>query len=205
MPTSEFVRADPNNHLSTFMIDHQSNAWPPAYSYGTWAWTVWLGKSGPTYYSTITYLRFDTSSIPDDATITGAVLKVTPASGTVNGDGRNFLVDWHAPDSWDPTDPADFHQPLAGSAATVALSAFSIGVEKEITLSIPSNVSKVGYTVFALGISGGQPSAQNALNESVYTDTKLVVTYTFPCYASKVLGVLAAKVNGVVPAKVIGV
>jgi len=206
MPSSEFVRADPNLYQSTYTLLRKSGSWPPTAYAGAYAWNALCVWSSPYFYSTMLYLRFDTSALPDDATITGAVLKITPLAGELNNaDTRNILVDWHTPALWDPTDPTDWHNPLSGSAASVALSAFTEGVEKQITLAIPTTVSKTGLTNLAVGISGGQPMGVNRLTEDVYTNTKLDVTYTLPGYASKVLGVLAAKVNGVVPAKVIGV
>lgn len=163
-------------------------------------------NDGSTYYVSCILLRFDTSTLPDNATITSATLYLRVYTATaLNTGGRNADGEYY---SFTSISNSDY-------SASVGTTAFSISSgnlypDETISLSNLSNISKTGYTGFRIGISGGAPSAYNGVHYDIYGQSqsyppKLTVTYVTG-YSKKINGVTsAAKVNGVsIPAKVNG-
>jgi len=163
-------------------------------------------NDGSDYIVNSILLRFDTSSLPDNATITSATLylQVYTASA-MNTGGRTADGEYY---SFTSISNSDY-------SASVGTTAFSISSgnlypDETISLSNLSSISKTGYTGFRIGISGDAPSAYTGVHYDIYGQSqtyppKLSVTYTTG-YSKKVNGVTsAAKVLGVsVPSKVNG-
>jgi len=122
--------------------------------------------STPSYGVTVGLIRFDTSSIPDGATITSASLFLY-VNGVNNGDTRNVQGEYYSSANW-PVDTSDYTVTPASDAFSVALSTITASQYNEFPLTNPdSNISKTGYTGFRLHISGGAPSGTN--NVSFYS------------------------------------
>lgn len=107
-------------------------------------------------------IRWDTSSLPDNAAVTGATarLRVTTKS---NSDSRSLTGDWYT--AW-PIDSADYSETAWTAAISgVALSSIPTNAQTDFTLSSAgANVSKTGYSGLRLHISGSQASGTNYLN-----------------------------------------
>ena len=127
-------------------------------------------------------LRFDTSGLPDGATVTSATLKLH-VSGRADADDRALMAEWYPGSSW-PIDAADFSLASSGSALAGAdLSGLSVGAVNSLVLSGLSSVSTTGSTGLRLHVSGGQPAGDNyvqiaAVEHATFAEAQLVVTWT---------------------------
>jgi hypothetical protein len=139
-----------------------------------------LAHSGYEVYAGL--LRFDTSTIPDDATVTAATLRVQ-AIAKQNGDGRNLVGEWYGATNW-PIDAADYALNNSGSAlAGSPLAQITVGAQNDFALSGLGSLSKTGFTGLRLHVGGGQPSGDNyvlfaSFDDPTLTEPRLVVTYS---------------------------
>lgn len=133
-------------------------------------------------------LTFNTSALPDNATITGAVIKIYPTVVT-NTDSSDIDVV-----SSNPTDPTNFAvgdyaiakwgSVVWGSISLATLAA-NLNVLNSITLDANgrANISLVGNSTFGLRNSrdtdNATPTGQNRI-DFTGANTVLVVTYTLP-------------------------
>lgn len=142
---------------------------------------------GGVYYVTQGFVKFDTSSIPDGATITAAVLKLTVdsiviTSGSVTAEARLFnwgadvtTADWQA--SWAAN-------ALAASLSVTGASSGQLSFTSEA--SFLSAIDKTGTTFLILGISefGSAPSANQLVSWEgpaiVGSEPTLVITTAGP-------------------------
>lgn len=137
-----------------------------------------LGGDG-LYYVRNILLRWDTSSIPDTATIVSARLRFY-TDYQANADSRNFTGEWYA---WDGTSDSDWSSTASSSAFSYALSGITDDAYNEVGLTSPaSNISKTGYTHLRLHIDGGTPTGQNEISIAMFEDAvlnppELEVTY----------------------------
>jgi hypothetical protein len=128
-------------------------------------------------------LRFDTSGLPDGATITSATLKVF-VTGKTDDDARNLMAEWYPASNW-PIDAAEFSLDSTGSAlAGSDITAITVGGVNSFALTGLSAVSTTGATALRLHVSGGQPTGDNyvqmAAFENSNPEAQLVVTWTVP-------------------------
>lgn len=127
-------------------------------------------------------LRFDTSAIPDGATITGATLRLF-VTGKADGNNRNLVAEWYGAGNW-PIDAADYVlNPAGGALAGADVTAIATGASNDFALTGLASISKTGYTGLRLGVDGGQPTADNyvqiaAFDHATLPEPRLVVTYT---------------------------
>ena len=183
MPTDQFpIAADADDGTGYY----QDSSWPP--SGGTWsdytggnifASKVYDGAS--TYTQDSAFLRFDTSSIPDGATITAAslslyvVAKADSESYSLVGDYYDF--------GGEPTVAGDYEETPATSIFTAEdLTGIGTGTILAVDLTDLTGINKTGYTGIRLTLSAGTPTSNNYLeiadHESANTEPTLEVTYT---------------------------
>lgn len=139
--------------------------------------------AGPSYEIRNTLLRFDTSSLPDTAVISGASLWAI-TTGLRAQDSRNLTADFY---TWsNPVSSSD----ITATAQTGAINGYPLasilsttGTPATIPLDSVSGISKSGYTYLRLHASGGQPSVgENYWNFADYTtatyqEPQLIVYY----------------------------
>jgi hypothetical protein len=133
------------------------------------------------YSVLVPLLRFDTSGLPDGATITSATLKLYVV-GKADADDRGLMAEWYAASNW-PIDGADYSLDSTGSAlAGSDITAITVGAVNSFALSGLSGVSTTGSTGLRLHVSGGVPAGDNyaqfASFENANTEAQLVVTWT---------------------------
>jgi hypothetical protein len=163
----------------------EASGYPPSGSAGVNAaggyFTAGRRFAFGSYFVNVPSLRFDTSGLPDGATITSATLKVYVIK-KVDGDNRNLMAEWYAGSSW-PIDASDYSLDSSGSAlAGSDVTALSVGAVNSFGLSGVSAVSTTGMTGLRLHLSGGQPAGDNYVQMAAFENAKpeaqLVVTYT---------------------------
>jgi hypothetical protein len=127
-------------------------------------------------------MRFDTSAIPDGATVTGATLRLQ-VTAKQNADARNLVAEWYDSANW-PIDGGDYA--LGSSANALAGSAIAqivVGSQNDFALSGLGSLSKTGFSGLRLQVDGGQPSGDNfvqvaSFDHATLPEPQLVVTYT---------------------------
>jgi hypothetical protein len=138
-----------------------------------------------TYYLDNGFLTFDTSSLPDAATITAAELEVDMISAPVNTNSLSLVGEYYA---WDgSTAAADItSDEVATAFSAVPLSGIGSGTEV-FTLTNVTSISKTGSTGFRLKItkraSDAAPTGHNYVSIAGYAHATaapaiLRVTYT---------------------------
>jgi concanavalin A-like lectin/glucanase superfamily protein len=129
-------------------------------------------------------LRFDTSALPDNATVTSAKLRLS-VIGKADSDDRGVVGEWYGAGNW-PIDSGDWTlNPGTTAFGAADLTGLAINTTVELPLSGPGNISLAGPTALRLGISGGEPTADNylqlaTLEHTTRTEPQLVVSYTTP-------------------------
>lgn len=119
-------------------------------------------KSGANYTVRPAIIAWDTSSLPDTNTISGATLDIVPLSTNFNNaDTRNLVGEWYAGYTGSIV-AGDYTDTPASTAFSIALSALTTDTINTITLTNPdTNISKTGVTALRLHIDGGQPTGLN--------------------------------------------
>ena len=137
------------------------------------------------YQVLVPLLRFDTSALPDGATITSATLKLR-VNAKADGDNRDLQAEWYSASNW-PIDAADYTlDSTANALAGADITAITTGTVNSFTLAGLANVNTTGSTGLRLHLSGGQPSADNYVQFAAFDNTKgypapqLVIDWTLP-------------------------
>lgn len=146
---------------------------------------------------------FDTSSIPDDANIISAKLRIK-CTGRNDVNSRNLCADWRNVDSITTSD----YTSTAGTNAISGVPISSIYLNyNEFDLINLSNINKSGKTGIRLHISGGIPNGDNSLFFDQYESGRgpqLIITYESG-WQGKMYGVTPKKIFGIEPKKVMGI
>ena len=194
-PSAVVVVASPPSTLVAFGVSAggddgdllaRSGAYPPSVSpnVNTSGGIFTAGRRlfGTNYDVIVGLLRFDTSSLPDDATVTSAKLRVY-VNKKSDGNNRNLVGGWYAGSNW-PIDVADYALESSADALEGAdVTGLSVGSVNEFTLSGLGSVSRTGYSGLRLHIDGGVPTADNyvqfaSFDHATLPEPQLVVTYT---------------------------
>ena len=164
--------------------------WPPistpASSDTGTAQTLAKNWTGTQYVARVLLFRWDTSSIPDAATITDVKFKFYCTS-RLTVDGASFTLGAKWFNTWDGTAAGEYEFAPAPSDALsgVALSTITSNAENTLTLLGPSQVNKSGNTGLKLFLEGAStPLGNNSITVRTLDDTtttadepRLVVTY----------------------------
>ena len=136
------------------------------------------------YWNIDGLLRFDTSSLPDNATVTSATLRLY-VTGKADADNRNLVADWYPATNW-PIDSSDYAVSPAGTALAAAdISTIGTGTTNDFALTNLGSVATAGYTGLRLQIDGGQPAGDNyvqigSFDNGTVPAPQLIVTYAIP-------------------------
>src|SRR5262249_22427076 len=147
----------------------QSAAYPPGFSScNTSSAYFFASKSftGSVYQVHNGLVKWDTSSLPDDAVVTGATLRAySPASSNINTDSRNVTMDWY---NWDipkvGCDSTDASSAGANNAfAGVSISSLIFDYNDFVLTDSAGfpHINVAGTTYLRLNVDGGQPTGQN--------------------------------------------
>jgi hypothetical protein len=149
--------------------------------------SISVRRAGPLfngYEVSVGLLRFDTSSLPDNAVVNSAVLRLYAQSRT-SVDNRDLVAEWYPASNW-PIDGADWTvTPSSTASAGLALRSLVTGAFNALPLTGLASISTTGSTGLRLHVSGGQPTGENnasfaASEAGTATSAQLVVTYTLP-------------------------
>lgn len=147
------------------------SSYPPAFTStdsGHHGLTVRRGLSTGAYYVSVGLLRYDTSSIPDGATIESAYLEIYTFQ-RVSANERKLVAEWYdAGETWGAD---DYTATAAATAhAGTPLSTFPAGsylnttpTKTVLTLTGLGSISTTGITGLRLHIDGGSPTGDNSL------------------------------------------
>ncbi len=129
-------------------------------------------------------LRFDTSEIPDGATITAATLDIKTSSPVSSVDALSFSWEWIA-DPGTITAATDWSATPSGTAKAAALiSGIAADTAYSWTLLNPNaNISKTAFTGLRAHVSNGTPTGANIVqfhswDHATEPEPRLVITYT---------------------------
>lgn len=134
--------------------------------------------SGSQYLYSIACLRFDTSGLPDNATVTSAVLRVN-VGAVLNNDSFTLNGEWYDPGT------ALGAEDYVSAVGTTAFSGVNLPTGwSNVPLTGLANINKTGFSGLRLGFDASSaPTNTNYYNiyasESV-NGPLLVVTYTVP-------------------------
>jgi glycosidase len=133
------------------------------------------------YYVRNALLRWDTSSIPDNATIKKATLRFW-CTVRDPSDARNFVAEYRG---WDGTSQTDWSgTPPAAPIFQAPVSNITSGAWNSVAFTDLGGISKTGWTLIRCHISGGIPTDHNYVVISSFENTapepQLIVEYTTP-------------------------
>jgi hypothetical protein len=168
------------------VVSGSGASWPPSASAaptnGTELFAIkWLNAG--TYHLYVPLMRFDTSALPDGATVTAATLRLYIIARDGDADDRSLSAGWYASSNW-PIDTGDF---ITGDATDAHsgtdLTGISAAASLDLALTNLTNISKTDYTGLRLTITGGAPTGQNnitiaAIDHTTSPEAQLFVTYS---------------------------
>jgi glucose/arabinose dehydrogenase len=187
--TFSILAGDEDGNVFSNSMGAGSGAYPPDGAITTsTAWTgVLVRRSGPLFggYEVRTgLLRFDSSAIPDGATITSATLRLHVTSATT-ADARRLVAEWYNPALW-PIDAGDYTATAASTAHQgTPIGSLTPGAQNDLPLQNLAQISTTGLTALRLHIDGGQPTGENgvsftAFEHATLPQAQLIVSYTAP-------------------------
>lgn len=181
MPTATFSILDGGDDG---YASGQNAAYPPPDwgSTNTTGTTILVQKSlAGNYLLNVGLLRFDTSSLPNAAVVTGATLRLRGSSKS-DADGRSLTAEWYLP-TFLPQPDDDYTTTVGADAhAGTSISALVTGADGDLALINVENINKAGLTGLRLHISGGAPTGDNfylfaSFNHATLAEPRLIVDY----------------------------
>lgn len=144
-------------------------------------------------------LKWDTSSLPDGAIITGATLRIW-VSLKSDANSKSLTAGWYA---WDGTSDTDYSEAAETNAHTgTALSAITTATTNDFALTnAAANISTTGTTSLRLHLSdGAQPTGDNyveiqASEHPATNPPQLIVNYTDPAGQGRITFVPSSSVG----------
>jgi hypothetical protein len=135
------------------------------------------------YSVLVPLLRFDTSALPDGATVTSATLKLY-VTAKADADNRSLQAEWFPASSW-PIDSGDWSLDSTASALVGAdITAVTVGQLNSFGLSGLGNLSTIGSTALRLHVSGAVPGSDNLVQLAAFENTlpeaQLVIGWSLP-------------------------
>lgn len=127
-------------------------------------------------------LKYDTSSLPDDAVISSAFLRLQIIS-KANANTLSFVAEYYA---WNSTDTDYTSTPGTNAHSGTAIASVTTGVANDFPLQNLGNISLTGTTYFRLHItqraSDAAPTGDNyvefaSFDHTTLTEPQLIVTY----------------------------
>lgn len=138
------------------------------------------GGGANQYFISNGLMRWDTSSIPDNANILSANLIIRLITLTDGEGDRSFTADWYEPGTVGNED----YQEAAGTNAHAGTDLGSLvnGADNTLALMNLSNISKAGYSGIRTHVSGGTTELYNeaifaAFDHATLTEPRLEVIY----------------------------
>ena len=142
-------------------------------------------KSGPDYTWDVAFARWDTSSIPDAATITAASIEVYITSKIDGAANYNIVADYYDYGG-DPIVAGDLIETASPSIVTAYdLTLAAAGAVNSLQITDFTGISKTGVTGIRFTFSSGTPASINEVYFAAYGHPtapapRLNVTYTLP-------------------------
>lgn len=159
-------------------LQGSGGSYPPSFSSTTMdVGNVFVrnGFSGGTYTFRVGLLRFDTSAIPDSASVTAASLTCRVVTVTDSADNRSLVFEWSP---WETGGINHYETTSQNNAHSgTDLGSITANSDNTFTLTNLHNINKAGYTGIRSYISGGSPSFTNEV-------TLRAVESTIPCSLS---------------------
>jgi hypothetical protein len=133
------------------------------------------------------HLRFDTSSLPNDATVTAAILRLS-ITGKATSEARALNIEYY--DSGAAISDDDYTVDVGTTAAQVASAtwqAWATTGTVDVSLSSLSSISLTGITGLRIGIDGGAPATGGEIDTRLHfaefghatrAIPQLIITYT---------------------------
>ena len=166
---------------SSWSNPYPPSASPASNSTGT-VYTAARRRAYGNYQVLVSLLRFDTSAVPDGATITSATLKLHVID-KADEDNRALQAEWYPSSNW-PIDPADWSLDSTASALAGAdITGIPTGQVSNFVLGGLGSISTTGSTALRLHVSGGEPAGDNyvqlaSLEHSSAPEAQLVITWS---------------------------
>jgi len=124
-------------------------------------------------------IRFDTSTLPPEAVLTGATLRLYLTT-KVGYTGKNLNVDYIPVSVWPIDGQDDYDATAIASACVDDIDGMSTGGYIELALTNLEHINPAGYTAFKLYVANPTANATNQLLFESFGDTndpELVVSY----------------------------
>lgn len=181
MPTDVFSIASASDDACGYW---SGGTYPPASAFSVWSGDTILyayKELTGSYNNWVNVFRWDTSSIPDDATITAVTLDVY-VSAKGDADGRNIDIEWYDYGG-DAMVSGDHTHVISTPIGSKDITTFTTGAVNTITVTSDfTGINLSGYTGIRMAVSGGAPSGSNGIDVAGYADAnqeaRLNVTYT---------------------------
>lgn len=134
------------------------------------------------YTIRVALMRWDTSSIPNDATITSAVVRLRIVGTAVSDDARDFVAEYYDAGTIDMGDYTD--TVTSDAHAGTAIESITVNADNDFALTNLENISKTGITGLRWHVSGDDPPT--LLNDLIWASfdhatlaaPRLLVDYT---------------------------